>query len=222
MALIRRGLSLPTQTAGTYFTEQQLRDYLLALAKQRYEGQFGQTVPVNTTTATRGCSERRPTSKPPARSGRYRTPTPHVDGVDEADFVETDATTSTSPHTVSSRSSAPKHVVATVPLSGNVVGQFLSGNRLTVIHSPAYGGCCASGPSRPGRSLRGALEPADHGHRLRHRRPDPRRPRLPAVSTTAYRDARAVDGVVHVVLDSSIKLPEPLYTDTPVKGAPVV
>jgi hypothetical protein len=36
----------------------------------------------------------------------------------------------------------------------------------------------------------------------------------------SYRDARSVDGVVHLVLDGSITLPEPLYTDTPVPGAP--
>ena len=222
LALIRRGLSLPTQTAGTYFTEQQLRDYLLALAKQRYEGQFGQTVPVY----DYGYPWLFDVAylKATGTVGTVSNTNTQVDGVDEADFVETDGHYIYVAHNGELKIvGADTNVVATVTLSGNVVGQFLSGNRLTVITQSGYGGCCSiyakmASPYAPW----GAWNPQTTVTVY-----DIADPTAPAALTRrvydgAYRDARAVDGVVHVVLDSSIKLPEPLYTDTPVKGAPVV
>lgn len=219
LVLVRRGLALPD--TATYFTQQQLRDYLLALAKQRYEGQFGQTVPVY--------DYGYPWLFDVAYLKANGVPGPvsdtntQVDGVDEADFVETDGR-----YLYVARNGELKivgtdtNVVSTVSLSGNVVGQFLSGNRLTVITQSGYGGCCVvyakfAGPFSPWARWNPQTTVTVY---------DITDPTAPAAVTRrvfdgAYRDARAVDGVVHVVLDSSIKLPEPLYTETPVKGDPV-
>ncbi|WP_328349806.1 beta-propeller domain-containing protein [Mycobacterium sp. NBC_00419] len=223
LSLIRRGLSLPTTVApgGTYFTEQQLRDYLLALAKQRYEGLFGQTVPVY----DYGYPWLFDVAylKSTGVVGTVSDTNTQVDGVDEADFVETDGHYIYIAHNGELKIvGADTNVVSTVTLSGNVVGQFLSGNRLTVITQSGSGWCCAiyakpAGPFAPwgGWNPQTTVTVYDIA--------DPTAPTAVTrrVYDGAYRDARSVDGVVHVVLDASIKLPEPLYTDTPVKGGPV-
>lgn len=219
LLLVRRGLSLPD--TATYFTQQELREYLLALAKQRYEGLFGQTVPVY--------DYGYPWLFDVMYLKANGVPVPvsdtntQVGGVDEADFVETDGH-----YLYVARNGelkivgADTTVVSTVSLSGSVVGQYLSGNRLTVITQSGYGGCCVlyakpAGPFSPWGQWNPQTTVTVY---------DITDPTAPTAVTRrvfdgAYRDSRAVDGVVHLVLDATIKLPEPLYTDTPVKGVPV-
>lgn len=212
LLLVRRGLSLPD--TATYFTQQELREYLLALAKQRYEGLFGQTVPVY--------DYGYPWLFDVMYLKANGVPVPvsdtntQVDGVDEADFVETDGH-----YLYVARNGELKiigtdtTVVSTVSLSGSVVGQYLSGNRLTVITQSGYGGCCVlyakpAGPFSPWGQWNPQTTVTVY---------DITDPTAPTAVTRrvfdgAYRDSRAVDGVVHLVLDATIKLPEPLYTDT--------
>jgi uncharacterized secreted protein with C-terminal beta-propeller domain len=231
LLLVRRAL-LPTgttvapgvtngQTAtDPYFTELQLRDYLLNLAKQQYGGLFGQTVPQYNyeyyylRDAASGIG-----GAPAAGGGTTSGTNTQVAGVDEADFVETDGT-----NLYVSRNGAltiidrDLNVRSQVALSGNVVGSFLSGNKLTVITQNGYGGWY--GPGMVG----------DFAMRMPYMQWDPKTTvtvfdvsdiGAPIVTSQtmldgSFRDARAVNGTVYVVLDSQFKLPPPNYTETPV------
>jgi hypothetical protein len=143
-----------------------------------------------------------------------------VNGVDEADFVETDGryiyvarngqlSIVGTDLTVASQSS----------LSGNVVGEFLAGDRLTVITQSGYGWYgpmvkMACGPWWP-TNPQTTVTVDDVSDRT-----------APAIVTQTlldggFQDARAVDGVVYVVLQRGLNLPAPKYTDTPVAPDPV-
>lgn len=200
--------------ASPYFTSQQLRDYLLSVARQRYGGVFGQTVPVYNYGPWMYDAYLKDAATPPVTSDTNT----QVDGVDEADYVETDGH-----YVYVARNGELKivgsdaSVVSTVSLSGSVVGQFLSGDRLTVITQSGNTMIYAR-PIGPmpwgGWNPQTTVTVFDVSDRS-----------APAIVNQrvfdgAYRDARSVDGVVHLVLDGSIRVPEPLYTDTPVADAP--
>ena len=198
---------------GAYLTEEELNAYLLDLAAQQYAGLFGQTVPVY----GYGYGPWPLYLKAEMDAGGVASGTnTQVDGVDEADFVENDGQymyvaqngrltiVRTEDLTVASEST----------LSGDVVGSFLSGDRLTVItqtgsgwYGPmvrmAYG---YWGPWNPQTTV-SVYDVSDRGEPV-------------VVSETvfdgAYQDSRAVDGVVYLVLQRSLDLPAPQYTDTPV------
>ena len=203
-----------SQTAATspYLSDDELRDYLLSLAQERYGSLFGQTVPVYN-----HYYEYRYLADGMAAGGPTSDTNTQVDGVDEADFVETDGrylyvarngalTIVDSDSTVASHTS----------LSGYTVGQFLAGDRLTVItqdgggwYGPmarmAYGSWWNWNPQT-------TVTVFDVS--------DPTAPTLTSqtVFDGAYQDARAVDGNVYLVLDRSINLPQPTYTDFPLTG----
>jgi len=208
------------QTASTaYFTDQELRDYLLELAKKQYGNLFGQTVPVYGNGGPWVYDYLKVDSSV-AGSGATSDTNTQVDGVDEADFVETDGHYLYVAHngqlsivgtdlTVASQSS----------LSGNVVGEFLAGDRLTVITQSGYGwygpmvkmACGPWGPMNPQTTVT-VYDVTDRT--------------APAIVTQTmldggFQDARAVDGVVYVVLQRGLNLPAPQYTDTPVVPDPV-
>lgn len=198
---------------GAGMTEAELNAYLLELAQQQYGGLFGQTVPVFgygpwpeyylKADADFG-----------APGGVSDTNT-QVDGVDEADFVETDGQYIYVAH--NGRLTivhADLTVASESALSGDVVGSYLSGDRLTVItqtgsgwYGPmmrmAYGNW---GPWNP----RTTLTVYDVSNRT-----------APAVLNQTvfdggYQSSRSVDGIVYLVLQRSVNLPAPQYTETPV------
>ena len=196
-----------TQTAP-YLTEQELRNYLLELAKAQYAGQFGQTVPVYAyypypvykldDTAVSGTNTQ-------------------VNGVDEADFVETDghyvyvarnnALTILDGSTIASQTS----------LSGNVVGQYLDGDKLTVITQTGGGWYGPMVKMAPGYFWNWNPQTTVTVYDLTDRT-------APVVTAQtvfdgAYRDSRAVSGNVYLVLDKNVNLPAPEYTDEPVADA---
>lgn len=211
------GQTDPTQPT---FTQQQLQAYLLNLAKQQYGGQFGQTIPVY----NYGYYYMRDSlggvggAAPSAGGGITSGTNTQEEGVDEADFVETDGTnlyvTRNGRLTILDRD---LNVTSQVDLSGNVVGSFLSGDRLTVITQTGYGwygpGIIADfapyppyGQWNPKTTVT-VYDVSDVA--------------TPAVTSQtmfdgSFRDARAVDGTVYVVMDTQFKIPPPLYTETPV------
>lgn len=203
-----------SQTAATspYLSDDELRVYLLALAKERYGSLFGQSVPVYN-----HYYEYRYLTGGVAAGGPTSDTNTQVDGVDEADFVETDGrylyvarngalTIVDSDSTVASQTS----------LSGYTVGQFLAGDRLTVI-------------TQDGGGWYGSMARMAYGSWWNWNPQttvtifdvsDPTAPTLTSqtVFDGSYQDARAVDGNVYLVLDRSISLPQPAYTDFPVTG----
>lgn len=200
-----------TTAAGPYLSDDELRDYLLSLAQDRYGSLFGQTVPVYN-----HYYEYRYLADGMAAGGPSSDTNTQVDGVDEADFVETDGR-----YLYVARNGAltivdsDSTVASQTALSGYAVGQFLAGNRLTVITQNGgwYGPMAriAYGPWwnwNPQTTVT-VFDVSDPG--------------APIVASQtvfdgAYQDARAVDGNVYLVLDRSINLPEPIYTDFPVSG----
>jgi len=207
-------------TDGAYFTDQELRDYLLELAKKQYGSLFGHTVPVYGNGGP-WVYDYLKVDSAVAGSGATSDTNTQVDGVDEADFVETDGHYLYVAHngqlsivgtdlTVASQSS----------LSGNVVGEFLAGDRLTVITQSGYGWygpmvkIAACGPWWP-TNPQTTVTVYDVTDRT-----------APAVVTQTmfdggFQDARAVDGVVYVVLQRGLNLPALQYTDTPVDSGVV-
>jgi uncharacterized secreted protein with C-terminal beta-propeller domain len=234
LLLVRRAL-LPTATTvipgvtngqtltDPFFNEQQLRAYLLNLAKQQYGGLFGETVPQYNYEYyyLRDAIGGGP-GTPAAGGGTTSGTNVQVDGVDEADFVETDGS-----NLYVSRNGAltildrDLNVRSQVALSGNVVGSFLAGNKLTVITQNGYGGWY--GPGMVG----------DFAVRMPYQQWDPKTTvtvydvsdiNAPTVTSQtmldgSFRDARAVNGTVYVVLDNQFKLPPPDYTETPADPA---
>ncbi len=200
------------QTTGSdaYFTDDQMRDYLLQLAQQRYGDLFGQTVPVY------GYGPYPEYLK--AGTDNVNSDTNiQVDGVDEADFVETDGryiyTARNGQLTIVRADDLS--VASRSNVNGDVLGQYLAGDRLTVIsqtgagwYGPqvkmAYPGFWAWDPQT-------TVTVYDVTDRT-----------APTVVTQtvfdgAYQNSRAVDGVVYVVMQRSVKLPTPAYIETPVQ-----
>ena len=203
-----------SQTAATspYLSDDELRVYLLTLAQERYGSLFGQSVPVYN-----HYYEYRYLADGVAGGGPTSDTNTQVDGVDEADFVETDGR-----YLYVARNGAltivdsDSSVASQTSLSGYTVGQFLAGDRLTVItqdgggwYGPmarmAYGSWWNWNPQT-------TVTVFDVS--------DPTAPTLTSqtVFDGAYQDARAVDGNVYLVLDRSINLPQPAYTDFPATG----
>ena len=201
-----------------YLTEEELNAYLLELAAQQYAGLFGQTVPVY----GYGYGPWPLYLRADMDAGGVPSGTnTQVDGVDEADFVETDGQYMYVAHNgrLTIVRTDDLTVASESALSGEVVGSFLSGDRLTVItqtgsgwYGPmvrmAYG---YWGPWNPQTSV-SVYDVSDRGEPV-------------VVSETvfdgAYQDSRAVDGVVYLVLQRSVDLPAPQYTETPVVKDPV-
>jgi uncharacterized secreted protein with C-terminal beta-propeller domain len=207
-------------TVSPYYTDQELRDYLLGLAKRQYGSLFGQTVPVYGNGGPWMYDYLKVNSAVSGPRGTSDTNT-QVNGVDEADFVETDG------HYLYVAHNGQLSIVGTdltvasqSTLSGNVVGEFLAGDRLTVITQSGYGWygpmvrIAACGPWWP-TNPQTTVTVYDVTDRT-----------APTVVTQTmfdggFQDARAVDGVVYVVLQRGLNLPAPQYTDTPVAPDPV-
>ncbi|MGI9163847.1 MAG: beta-propeller domain-containing protein, partial [Mycobacterium sp.] len=202
------GPNTGVQTTAPYLTELELSDYLLELARQQYAGQFGQTVPVYSYYPY-------PVYKlDDATTSGTNT---QVDGVDEADFVETDGhylyVANNNALTILDGST----ITSQTPLSGTVVGQYLAGDRLTVI-------------TQTGGGWYGPMVKMAQGYYWNWNPQttvtvyDLTDPSAPAVAGQtvfdgAYRDSRAVEGNVYLVLDRNLNLPELEYTDVPVAEA---
>jgi uncharacterized secreted protein with C-terminal beta-propeller domain len=219
-----------------YFSEAELHDYLLNLAQQQWGGLFGQTIPqyeyynwwrgIEVVAFNDAIAMDAP---PPLAlatvSNRMTSETnTQVSGVDEADFVETDGRFIyvarggglTIVDTVDQLS-----VASELALSGNVVGEFLSGDRLTVITQSGYGDGWYGGIAALVRvaEFAGSFAPERWNPQTTVTVLDVSDRTAPNVvqQTTLdgnFRDARAVNGTVYVVLEDSFHLPEPLYTDT--------
>jgi len=201
-----------TKVNAAYFTREDLSAYLLELAKQQYGSLFGQTVPVY--------------GNGPWPMYDYKTgavtsivsdTNTQVNGVDEADFVENDGkyiyTARNGRLTITG---ADLTVASESALAGDVVGEFLSGDRLTVITQSGSGWygpyvkiayCGPWGQWKPQTTVT-VYDVADRT--------------APAVVGQTvfdggYQSSRAVDGVVYVVMERSVNLPAPNYTDTPIE-----
>jgi len=208
------GQTVGTDAATTaYYTDQELRDYLLELAKKQYGSLFGQTVPVYGNGGP-WYYDYLKVDNAAAGSGVTSDTNNQVNGVDEADFVETDG------HYLYVAHNGRLSIVATdltvaseSSLSGNVVGEFLAGDRLTVITQ--------SGSGWYGPTVRMMCMPWQWNPQTTVTVYDVTDRTAPAVVTQTmfdggFQDARAVDGVVYVVLQRGLNLPAPQYTDTPV------
>jgi uncharacterized secreted protein with C-terminal beta-propeller domain len=201
-----------TKVNAAYFTREDLSAYLLELAKQQYGGLFGQTVPVYGNMPY-------PIYDYKAEStAKVNSDTnTQVNGVDEADLVENDGKYIYTAHNGRlTITGADLSVASESTLNGNVVGEFLSGDRLTVITQSGSGWygpyvkmayCGPWGQWKPQTTVT-VYDVADRT--------------APAVVKQTvfdggYESSRAVDGVVYVVLQRSVNLPAPNYTDTPIE-----
>ncbi len=201
-----------TATASPYMTDAELREYLLGLAKQRYGSLFGTTVPVYDyyyypMYKTDGIR--------PAGGGTTSDTNTQVDGVDEADLVETDGqyiyVANNGGLTILDSAS---NVASHTELNGYVVGQYLAGNRLTVITQNGGGWYGPMVKMAPGYWWDWNPQTTVTVYDITDRS-------APVVASQSvfdgsYRDSRAVDGNVYLVLDRNLKLPAPQYTDVPV------
>ncbi len=201
-----------TSATAPYLGEAELRDYLLVLAQQRYGSLFGQTVPQYDYGYKWLDGALVPASTPSGRDGITSDTNNQVDGVDEADFVETDGSfVYVSRNGALTILGADSTLSSQTPLSGYVVGQFLSGDRLTVITQ--------SGGGWYGPTVRMAYGPWwDWNPQTTVTVFDVSDRTAPTVASQtafdgSYRDARAVDGMVYLVLDRNLTLPQPLYTE---------
>jgi len=208
-----------TDTAvSPYYTDQELRDYLLGLAKKQYGSLFGQTVPVYGNGGPWMYDYLKVTGAVSAPGVTSDTNT-QVNGVDEADFVETDGHYLYVAHNGQlSIVGTDRTVASQSSLSGNVVGEFLAGDRLTVITQ--------SGSGWYGPMVRMACMPWQWNPQTTVTVYDVTDRTAPTVVTQTmfdggFQNARAVDGVVYVVLQRGLNLPAPQYTDTPVAPDPV-
>lgn len=204
-----------------YFTNEQLRTYLLDLAKQQYGSLYGTTVPVYGYGPYPGpypeYLKMDSTATPPSSSTNTQ-----VNGVDEADFVENDGKYVYVAHNgqLTIVRAGDLSVASESSLSGNVLGEYLSGNRLTVVSQSGTGWYgpvvkMAYGPWQPWKPQT-TVTVYDVTDRT-----------APTVvkQTTfdgSYQSSRAVNGTVYLVLQRSAQLPAPTYTDTPILyiGAP--
>ena len=215
--------TVQTATASPYLGEQELREHLLALAQQQYGSLFGQTVPDYGYYGYRWMDGGiTPLGAGPDNSGPSSSDTnTQVDGVDEADFVETDGrylyVARNGALTVLDTESGSAVQSA---LSGFVVGQYLHGDRLTVITQ--------SGDYWYGPAARMAYGPWwDWNPQTTVTVFDMSDRTAPTVAGQtvfdgSYRDSRSVEGTVYLVLDRSLKVPEPLYTEVPAtKTSPI-
>lgn len=198
------------QTATTpYLTDQELRDYLLGLAKVRYAGQFGQTVPVY--------AYPYPIYKLDGSHPAVSDTNTQVNGVDEADFVETDGH-----YVYVARNNAltildGSAITSQTTLSGDVVGQYLDGDKLTVITQTGGGWYGPMVKMAPGYFWNWNPQTTVTVYDLTDRT-------APTVTTQtifdgAYRDSRAVGGDVYLVLDKNVNLPAPEYSEQSVTDA---
>lgn len=201
-----------TSATAPYLGGAELRDYLLALAQQRYGSLFGQTVPQYDYGYKWLDGALVPATTPSGRDGITSDTNNQVDGVDEADFVETDGSfVYVSRNGALTILGADSTLSSQTPLSGYVVGQFLSGDRLTVITQ--------SGGGWYGPTVRMAYGPWwDWNPQTTVTVFDVSDRTAPTVASQtafdgSYRDARAVDGMVYLVLDRNLNLPQPLYTE---------
>ncbi len=198
-----------SQSSGTYFAEDELRAYLLDMAKQQYGGLFGTTVPVYAYG---------PYPEYLKADGSVTSDTnTQEDGVDEADFVETDGQYIYTAHNgrLTIVRADDLSVASESTLSGDVAGEYLSGDRLTVITQSGSGWY---GPyvrmAYPGYWGQWKPQTTVTVYDVSDRT-------APAVVSQtvfdgAYASSRAVDGVVYVVMQRSVNLPAPQYTDVPI------
>lgn len=198
-----------TSPDPAYFAQDELRDYLLGLAKQQYGDLYGQTVPVY---GYGPYPDYLKTGGAPTSDTNTQ-----VDGVDEADFVENDGEYLYVAHSGSLQivRADDLSVVSESALTGNVVGEYLSGDRLTVLtqtNSGWYGPIVKMaygpwGPWKPQTTVT-VYDVTD-------------RTAPTVVNQTVfdgdYQSSRAVDGVVYLTLQRSVNLPPPTYTDTPIQ-----
>ncbi|MBC7820146.1 MAG: beta-propeller domain-containing protein, partial [Planctomycetaceae bacterium] len=229
--------------ASPYFSETELREYLLNLAQQQFGGLFGQTIPqyeygygspwledvVYAMDAT-------PMARTATSNSITSDTNTQVDGVDEADYVETDGrylyvARGSGLTILDTRGEDGLTVVSEIELDGNVVGMFLFGDRLTVITESGFGGVWYGGPiSRVADFVGGEFAPWQWNPQtivtvfgmatLIEPGGDGSGRTAPEVVDqlrldSSFRDARAVDGIVYVVLENQFNLPEPLFTDAP-------
>lgn len=199
------------QTLTTpYLTDQELRDYLLSIAAQQYAGQFGQTVPVYAYYPY-------PVYKLDDTSTVVSGTNTQVNGVDEADFVETDGHYVYVAHNGALTILDGSTITSQTDLSGDVVGQYLDGDTLTVITQTGGGWYGPMVKMAPGYFWNWNPQTTVTVYDLTDRT-------APTVATQtmfdgAYRDSRAVGGNVYLVLDKNVNLPAPEYTDAPVADA---
>ncbi len=212
--------------SATYDTDELLRTDLLDLAKRQYGDLFGTTVPVygygpyhgrySGPSAGTDAAGRGPVSLNTSGATAPSSTNTQVDGVDEADYVENDGT-----YIYAARNgqltivrAEDMSMASQSTLTGSVVGQYLAGDRLTVV-SQNEGGWfgpmvkMAYGPWRPWKPQT-TVTVYDVADRT-----------APTVVTQTtfdggYQSSRAVDGTVYLVLQRSLQLPEPEYTETPI------
>lgn len=193
-------------TDPAYFNQDELSGYLLDLAKQQYGDLYGQTVPVygygpypeylKTDTAVSSDTN------------------VQVDGVDEADFVENDGNYIYSAHNgrLTIVRSGDLSVASESALTGNVVGEYLAGNRLTVVsqtnsgwYGPMVKMAYGYGQWKPQTTVT-VYDVTD-------------RSAPTVVSQTLfdglYQSSRSVDGVAYLVLQRSVSPPTPSYIEYP-------
>ncbi|MCW1957840.1 MAG: beta-propeller domain-containing protein [Mycobacterium sp.] len=200
-----------SQTGDAFFAEDELRAYLLDMAKQQYGGLFGSTVPVY------GYGYGPYPEYLKIEGDVTSNTNTQVEGVDEADFVENDGQYIYTAHNgrLTITRADDLSVASESTLSGYVAGEYLSGDRLTVITQSGTGWY---GPqvkmAYPGYWMQWNPQTTVTVYDVSDRSAPT------VVSQTvfdgAYESSRSVDGVVYVVMERSVNLPAPHYTDTPI------
>ena len=197
-----------------YFTNDQLRTYLLDLAKQQYGSLYGTTVPVYGYGPYPYPQYLKTDSTAPPPSSTTNT---QVNGVDEADYVENDGKYVYVAHNgqLTIVRAGDMTVASQSSLSGDVLGEYLSGDRLTVVSRAGTGWYgpvvkMAYGPWQPWKPQT-TVTVYDVSDRTT--------PKVVKQTTIdgSYQSSRAVDGTVYLVLQRSVQLPAPSYTDTPIE-----
>lgn len=219
--------------ASPYFSEDELREYLLNLAQQRFGGLFGQTIPQYDygwrypgMEDVVFAMDAGPMARTTASGSITSDTNTQVDGVDEADFVETDGrylyvARGRGLTILDTLGESGLTSIAEVELTGNVVGAFLFGDRLTVIAESGLNGGWYRGPVGLARvadmawwgggnwNPQTTVTVFDVSDRTAPRIVDQ------TILDGNYRDARAVEGIVYVVIENQFNVPEPLFTDSP-------
>ena len=212
-----------------YFSESELRDYLLNLAQQRWSSLFGQTIPQSDygwrMLAMNGiASDALPPAANDAGSNRVQSSTnTQVAGVDEADFVETDGqfiyvARGNGLTIVDTTGDRGLSVASKTSLSGNVLGEFMSGDRLTVITQSGFGGWYGGGMNLAAARF---MRPWNWQPQTNVTVFDVSDRTAPSIVQQtilhgSFQSARAIGNTVYVIVQDQLNLPEPLFTDTPV------
>lgn len=208
---------------GQFASADELRQYLIDQAVQQYSWCFGQTyfrfrwyysggpmvmLAANTVNVMEDRS---------ASSANFSVTNTQVQGVDEGDFVETDGNylyilANNQLVILDARHAADLKELSATDLSGSCEGEYLDGNRLTVISTEYIQSQSSDAP--PGGAYWGGYQSKPVVKVTVFDVSDPGSPTVVRETQIdgTYLDSRAVGDTVYVAVSNSARLPAPQYT----------